>query len=174
MAHELGLGAGNVDEVVIRLDRGGEIGLAVDGQVVIVPAPNLMIAEAHVRRGLALHHLIRVVREGPVGLIDCEGEAARTGLHTVQHRIDLNRRKQVLKALRADADLHEAIDEALVVVGSYADVLAKIACHVIGHGLLDELVDALEQLAERIRLVFRVVREGEVLVGSVGCNHVAV
>ena len=113
-----------------------------------------------------------MIGEGAGRLVHREGEALRTDLHAVKDAVDLHALKQRGKALRADAQLHEAVGVALRVMQRHADVLAQIARHLVGLRLLDHEVHALQQLAELVALLGRILAQHEVRVGGVrGLQH---
>ena len=103
-----------------------------------------------------------------VVLVHREGEAVLTHLHALENGVELHARKQILKARRANAELHEAVGDTRIVVERHADVLAQLAGDLVGHRILDHAVNALEQLPELVALVGGVLAQHEVGVRGVG------
>ena len=174
LGHELGLGLRDVHVVVAALERGRVVGLAVDLDEVAVAVLQLGVGHA-VRPGIAAHQLgLRVVGKRAVGFADRKRKAVLAHLHAIQDVVDLHGRQQRLKARGADAQLHEPVGIALGVAQGHADVLAQLAGDLVGLRVLDQAVDALQQLAELVALVGGVLAQLKVAVRRVGDGHRAV
>ena len=107
-----------------------------------------------------MHQAVREIGDLAGFLVDGEREAVAAHLHAVEHAVDFDRREQLLKHLRADGNLHQAVRHALLVGGGDADVLAHGAVLVLA-SLLHQRTGALQQLAKCVGLALRVVAERE-------------
>ena len=88
--------------------------------------------------------------------------------------VDLHRLKQVLKALGAHRDLHDAAGIAALVVGGHANELLGLTRRVVGGHSLYQLFFAAQKLTELVGAIGRVAREAVAAKRGGRGDHVAV
>ena len=174
LGHELALGAGDKQVVVVRLDAVRKQGLAAHGNVIRETILKLGLSKTRVLVALALDLVGRIVGNGAAGLVDGKGKARRAHLDTVEHVVDLHRLKQVLKALGAHRDLHDAAGITALVVGGHANELLGLARRVVGGHSLYQLFFAAQKLTELVGAIGRVAREAVAAKRGGRGDHVAV
>ena len=134
-------------------------------QEAVAVGPELFGAVAKVVHGFADVAEAGGGADGVLLLVDSEGGRRQADDHVGQHAVQAQRLGQVIPEVGIDADLDKTVGQVVRVAQAHADQLAARPGDLVRHGLLDDVVRALQQWPEGIGGELWIVAEPEMVVG---------
>ena len=159
---------------IVRFAEPRVIGLVAVAQEAVAVGPELVGVVAEVLHGFADVAEAGGGADGVLLLVHSERGRRQADGHVGQHAVQAQRLGQVIPEGGIDADLDKAVGQVVRVAQAYADQLAARAGDLVRHGLLDDVVRALQQGPEGIGGSGGVFAELEMIVGGVGDEHLPI